>query len=354
MKINEIIRERRLSKQLTQEQMANYLGVTAPAVNKWEKGSSYPDITLLPALARLLDTDLNTLLSFKEELTETEIALFVNYLSKTIDTDGFEKAYDIAMEKIKEYPNCYLLILNVALFLDGSVMLNNKKSVEDYQTAIEALYERVSCSTDNNSRNQAQSVLISKYMARKDYDKAQELLKTLPEKSPVDKKQLQVNLLMAYGKFEQAGKIEEEKLLSSANEIQTILMALMEIALKEKRMEDAEYIADVSQKSAKLFDLWEYNFYTAYFQLYSICKNRVKCLKVLIPMLKALTHKWDINSSPLYRHIKTKEIEKGFGTKMRKAIIQSMCEDDAMEFLQGSKEYQNIIKDINKESDDES
>ena len=40
MKINEIIRERRLSKQLTQEQMANYLGVTAPAVNKWEKGGS--------------------------------------------------------------------------------------------------------------------------------------------------------------------------------------------------------------------------------------------------------------------------------------------------------------------------
>ena len=64
MKINEIIKERRLAKNMTQEQVASYLGVTAPAVNKWEKGSSYPDITLLPALARLLDTDLNTLLSF--------------------------------------------------------------------------------------------------------------------------------------------------------------------------------------------------------------------------------------------------------------------------------------------------
>lgn len=61
MKIEETIRERRLAKHLTQEQLANYLGVTAPAVNKWEKGISYPDIRLLPALARLLDTDLNTL-----------------------------------------------------------------------------------------------------------------------------------------------------------------------------------------------------------------------------------------------------------------------------------------------------
>ena len=58
MEINEVIRERRLAKRLTQEQMAKYLGVTTPAVDKWEKGTSYPDITLLPALARLLDTDL--------------------------------------------------------------------------------------------------------------------------------------------------------------------------------------------------------------------------------------------------------------------------------------------------------
>lgn len=40
MKIEETIRERRLAKHLTQEQLANYLGVTAPAVNKWEKGVS--------------------------------------------------------------------------------------------------------------------------------------------------------------------------------------------------------------------------------------------------------------------------------------------------------------------------
>lgn len=65
----------------TQEQVANYLGITALAVNKWEKGISYPDITILPALARLLDTDLNTLLSFKDELTKKEIVTFINHLS---------------------------------------------------------------------------------------------------------------------------------------------------------------------------------------------------------------------------------------------------------------------------------
>lgn len=54
MKINETIRSRRKQLGLTQEQVASRLGVTATAVYKWEVGSCYPDITLLPALARLL------------------------------------------------------------------------------------------------------------------------------------------------------------------------------------------------------------------------------------------------------------------------------------------------------------
>ena len=44
MQIGQIIRKNRKEKNMTQEEMANYLGVTAPAVNKWENGASYPDI----------------------------------------------------------------------------------------------------------------------------------------------------------------------------------------------------------------------------------------------------------------------------------------------------------------------
>ena len=45
MQINEIIRKYRKEKNMTQEDMANRLGVTAPAVNKWESGASTPDIS---------------------------------------------------------------------------------------------------------------------------------------------------------------------------------------------------------------------------------------------------------------------------------------------------------------------
>lgn len=64
MVIHTIIQERRKALGLTQEQVAEYLGITTPAVNKWEKGSTCPDIALLPPLARLLKIDLNTLFGF--------------------------------------------------------------------------------------------------------------------------------------------------------------------------------------------------------------------------------------------------------------------------------------------------
>ena len=52
MKIGEVIRRNRKEKQMTQEELAGILGVTASAVNKWESGSSYPDICMLAPIAR--------------------------------------------------------------------------------------------------------------------------------------------------------------------------------------------------------------------------------------------------------------------------------------------------------------
>lgn len=40
MKINEIIRKKRKELNLTQEQIAEYLGISIPAVSKWENGVS--------------------------------------------------------------------------------------------------------------------------------------------------------------------------------------------------------------------------------------------------------------------------------------------------------------------------
>ena len=68
MKIGAKLTELRRKKGLTQNQLAEMLGISAPAVSKWENNSSYPDITLLCPLARALDTNVDTLLQFEETI----------------------------------------------------------------------------------------------------------------------------------------------------------------------------------------------------------------------------------------------------------------------------------------------
>lgn len=93
METGEVIREYRKKKNITQEEMANRLGVTAPAVNKWENGNSQPDIMLLAPIARLLDITLNTLLSFEEELTVEEINNIVYEMNTKLKNENYEKVF---------------------------------------------------------------------------------------------------------------------------------------------------------------------------------------------------------------------------------------------------------------------
>ena len=59
MTLGKVIRKYRKGKSMTQEEMAARLGVSAPAVNKWENENSYPDIMLLAPIARLLEISLD-------------------------------------------------------------------------------------------------------------------------------------------------------------------------------------------------------------------------------------------------------------------------------------------------------
>ena len=57
----------RRQKGLTQEELANHMGVSPQAVSKWENDQTCPDISALPKLAGLLGVTVDALLSGKEE-----------------------------------------------------------------------------------------------------------------------------------------------------------------------------------------------------------------------------------------------------------------------------------------------
>ena len=106
MRIGEVIRTYRKSRNLTQEEMARRLGVTAPAVNKWENNVSLPDITLLAPIARVLETTPDTLLSFREELAQEEVRAIVLEAEGKFQKSSFAEAFDFCRKKICQYPGC--------------------------------------------------------------------------------------------------------------------------------------------------------------------------------------------------------------------------------------------------------
>ena len=57
----------RKSKNMTQGEFADRLGVTAQAVSKWENDLSYPDITLIPTIATIFDVEVNDLFGYKKK-----------------------------------------------------------------------------------------------------------------------------------------------------------------------------------------------------------------------------------------------------------------------------------------------
>lgn len=67
------IKTLRLSKSMTQEQLAKALHVSAQAVSKWENGKSYPDIHSLLLLSALFDVSLDQLIKGDLETMKQEV-----------------------------------------------------------------------------------------------------------------------------------------------------------------------------------------------------------------------------------------------------------------------------------------
>ena len=58
------IKELRIENNLTQEDLAEQLGVSFQAVSRWETGVTYPDITLLPVLANMFNVTVDYFFNF--------------------------------------------------------------------------------------------------------------------------------------------------------------------------------------------------------------------------------------------------------------------------------------------------
>ena len=345
MKINEVIRKYRKKVNLTQEQVANYLGVTAPAVNKWENGNSYPDITILAPLARVLKTNVDTLLSFNEELTDIEINQLVGKIAELVQKEGFVKAFARGEALIKEYPNCDLLIISIAQVLNMFIHIQGIDDAKYYETKIVGWYELVSTSEDQKIVSMAIVPLVNMYAAKKEYEKAQKLLDKIPPLG-YDKQITQAMLYTNEGKVDEAYELYEQMIYKDAIEINSFIQLILNESIKEANYDKAEKYVDLAKQVAKLFDLGAYIENTPDFFLAIAQKDKKRSLDSLEKMSSGVDSVCEYMKSELYSHI---NIKKSSNTGMVQEMLKSALEnDEELEFLKGEKRFELIIKSLSK------
>ena len=169
--LSENLKKYRLLKNLTQEDVAEYLGITAQSVSKWERGESYPDITFLPALANIFETSVDLLIgmdTIRAEETRYNIHKKAVAYQRCGDYNSAEQTY---RDAFLIYPNKPGMILGLAstLALKGNT-----------NEAIELMERGLPLSSNEKQKATMRAALCFLYLKAGREDSANRLASELP------------------------------------------------------------------------------------------------------------------------------------------------------------------------------
>ena len=334
MNIGSVIKKYRKEAGYTQEEMANRLGVTTPAVNKWENGNSKPDIELLSPIARLLHISLDTLLSFQEKLTDFEIGEFIQKMDKMFSEEGYEKTYQWAVNTIKKYPNCNLLIWQIAVMLDSRRIIGECDNPDKYDEQINAWYEIALNDEEEKIQHHAADSLFGFYLRKKDYAMAEKYLRYFSNYDPVKKVKMG-QLYMKQGKTEDA--------FSTYTTLNLTFGTMITQALEEKNHEYAKYLAKKMNVLANAFDMGKYHECAAMLNVVVAEKDVEGTFQVAKQLLENVDTMGDFRESKLYQHMKFRNTENPYAKEMKKALLEGFRTEEEFSYMNGYEPWDQFI-----------
>jgi len=136
MNIGETIKKLRKQKDMTQEQLAEYLNISPQAISRWEINSTLPDITLVPMLANIFDVTTDTLLGVDIDAKEKRIKEITNEALRLSEQMQYAEAESTLRTALKEYPNSYVLMGNLVSELGINAIVQDRKWDDEKKKAV--------------------------------------------------------------------------------------------------------------------------------------------------------------------------------------------------------------------------
>ena len=134
--IGQAILENRRRLGVTQDQLADFAGVSKTAVSKWETGATYPDITLLPRLASFFHVTIDQLMDYQPQLSTQDLRRLCQELVKDFAARPFPQVMDRCRELAKKYWACPRLLLQL-----GSLYVNHCSLAGEPEAVLATLEE---------------------------------------------------------------------------------------------------------------------------------------------------------------------------------------------------------------------
>jgi len=172
VKLGEKIKSWRKEKNISQEALAKYLGVSYQAVSKWETGSTMPDVTLIPAIASFFRVSTDELFEFNLYEMEKEVDDICYESYKYRFDDDMEKAEQILRDGLQRFPG-NTKILNCLLYT-----LDYQKRAEEVIALCKTLIE--SCKEDE-VKYDACRILATCYKENEQEELIAQVLEQIPE-----------------------------------------------------------------------------------------------------------------------------------------------------------------------------
>jgi len=182
MNIGTVIKKLRRERGMTQEELAESIGVSVSAVSQWESEKTAPDISLVPSLCNLFDVSADVLFEIDKAKNEEQIKKIRDEANKFYSRGYNEEGRKILEAGLRKFPKSYELMRDLMyVFSFQADACGDKKQKEECTEKAISFGEKILAEcTDDSIRHSAIQILCYGYHDKGETEKAKNLAEKMP------------------------------------------------------------------------------------------------------------------------------------------------------------------------------